>query len=190
MLCPEENKEKGKHMSKTQYRISKLILVIGTIGLMMGLPVTRLSAEVALPLSEANYSGRYICSIRADGGDDTAVIRYKPNGTGSYIAGTYTTGIVSFGIPFDPTHPASEFCNYTLNTTDSHYIIDTHGLGFETLSWTAAVGNNGACPPSFVDQTAIALRNSTNPNDFVLRAEVSDVNLNDEGTDGWGHCLK
>jgi len=164
--------------------IAKLAILLGACGLLVAFGNTAANAQVS-SFSTANYDNRYVCTNAADADFFTAVIKYNPNGAGGYTAGTLVASSDAFlgGAP-------DTFCNYTLNTTTSAYTISGQGLGFEKLVWTAASSNAAVCPASFVDNTAIALRNLTNSNGIVVDAEFSSGNLLGQLESGHGYCLK
>ena len=175
-------------MSRKKNSITKLITALGVLGLVIGFYVPRVNAQAPhaeTTLSTANYSGRYVCLVTSDGDFYSAVIKYNPNGASGYSAGTLIASSDAFvgGLP-------TAFCTYNINTHLSAYTVSGHGTGFESVTWGAA-GNNGAfCPPSFVDNTAIALRNIVNKNGASIDAEISDGNLLGLGFAGHGYCLK
>jgi hypothetical protein len=155
--------------------ISKLIAALAVFGLTMALVAPNVSAQVT-SFSTKNYNGSYSCRYAAFADFDTAVSQYSPNGSGGYTTGTLVATLNIY-LPFAATPPASAFCTYFLQTGESAYSIDTTGVGFETLSWAASVTNNAACPPSWIDQDQIALRNLTTSNGATIRAEVADDDL-------------
>jgi hypothetical protein len=173
-------------MSRKKNRITKLITALGVVGLMIGFYAPRVYAQHnTTGLSTVNYTGRYACLLASDGSFYTAVFTYNPNGAGIYTNGTLIASSDAFvgGLP-------TAFCTYNINTHLSSYTVSGHGTGFESVTWGAA-GNNGAfCPPSFVDNTAIALRNVVNRNGASIDAEISDGNLLGQGFAGRGYCLK
>jgi hypothetical protein len=182
-------------MSRKDKAVSKLIASLGVVGLVIGFCAPRASAQVpAGEFTAANYSGRYACvastgpAIANAAGNQgefaSAVIKYKPNGSGGYSG----TGILSandsaFG------GSGTAFCSYTL-ATGSFYTISGDGTGFEKLIWTASTSNEAVCPASFTDLRDIALRNVLNINNVVIDAEFSSVNLLGQTSAGHGYCLK
>jgi len=176
-------------MSKNENRRSKLITALGLVGLMLGLSAPMVSAQV-VTFSNANYAGRYACTNANHNDNQTAVIRYIPNGFGAYLGGTLTADLTFFA-PFGTASPSMSFCDYTLDLAASSYNIAADGTGFEQLVWTAAITNNGACPLSFEDQTAIGLRNMQDASGIaVIRAEFASANLLNGNEGGHGTCLK
>jgi hypothetical protein len=156
---------------------------------MLGLSAPMVSAQV-VTFSNANYVGRYACTNAVRSDSLTAVIKYNPNGSGAYSAGTLVAALTPFA-PFGTASPSMSFCNYTLDIAASSYNIASDGTGFEQLVWTAATTNNGACPPSFEDQTAIGLRNMQDATGIaVIRAEFASANLLNGNEAGHGTCLK
>jgi hypothetical protein len=182
-----KEKDEGKRMSRKKNNITTLITALGVLGLAIGLSAPRAYAQAPhaeVTLSTANYSGRYGCLVTSDSGFYTAVVKYNPSGTGTYTAGTLVASDDAF-----PLGLATAFCTYSLNG-DSFYSIDGHGLGFEKLIWNAASTNDPSCPGTFIDNTAIALRNLININGAVIDSEFSDGNLLSQGFAGHGYCLK
>lgn len=177
-------------MSRRKNSIAKLIATLGVLGLVSGLSAPNASAAPVVPHAEAtlsttNYENRYVC--RSASGDDhfTAVTKYNPDGAGKYTAGTLMASDQAF-----PGGSASVFCSYSLDTRGSFYTINGHGTGFEKLVWAAAATNSRSCPGSFIDNTAIALRNLINNNASVVEADFTDGNLLGQGKAGHGYCLK
>jgi hypothetical protein len=169
-----QEKDEGKRMARNGNPISKLIAVLTVFALMMALFVPKVSAQVTT-FSTSTYKGSYSCRYAYSFDFFTAVSQYNPDGTGAYTTGTLVGTLNAFA-PFATTPPASAFCTYFLETAASAYSINATGLGFETLSWTPSVANNGACPGAFIDQTQIALRNLTVAG-ASIRAEVADDDL-------------
>jgi len=175
-------------MSRKKNSISKLIAALGVLGLVIGLSAPKASAQAPhaeATLSAANYTGRYVCRSASDGDFFTAVTKYNPNGAGRYTAGTLIASDDAF-----IGGSASAFCTYTLSTVQSLFTINGHGLGFEKLVWIASSTNPVSCPPNFIDNTAIALRNLINNNMAVVEADFSSGNLLAQGKAGHGYCLK
>jgi hypothetical protein len=182
-------------MSRSKNKLVALLATVGVFGFAMGAWAPAVSAQVS-SFNTAIYSGRYACNITSDAGFLTAVIKYNPLGNGKYHAGTLLASANSFGVA---TPNISSFCRYTLNTVASSYTVTGQGIGFENLAWTAVAGNDASCPPSFVDQTTLAVRNLTNANGITQSAEIADVNLLDQvaigvppilTASGRGYCLK
>jgi len=176
-------------MSKNENRRSKLITALGLVGLMLGL-----SAPMASAFSNANYAGRYACSAASNSDSLTAVIKYNPNGSGAYSAGTLIASLEPFDTDADLLPPSMDFCFYTLDVVASSYNIATDGTGFEQLVWTAAPTNSTTppgCPLTFTEQTAIGLRNMMDAGGVVvIRAEFATANLLNGNEGGHGTCLK
>jgi len=190
--CPEGNKDEGKHMSRNQNRISKVITAVGLLGMLVGLSAPRVSAEVTdqvTAFSNKVYVGRYGCTTASDDDFFTAFIKYNPNGSGAYSAGTLIAALTAF-TTFVPGAASMQFCTYTLDPAASSYSIGTDGTGFESLSWVAATPPTPGCPASFIDETSIALRNITDITGAVTRAEFASANLLGQDEAGHGACLK
>lgn len=166
-------------MLKIGNRRSPVISAIGFLGLMMSLTASTVSAQ----FSNANYTGRYTCNEASILDFYTAVIRYTPNGAGGYTDGVLIASLEPFA------SPTMLFCTYLLQPV-SNYAIDTTGVGFEMLTWGAAVGNNALCPASFVDETATALRSILNANGASIRAEFASANLLNSFFPGHGTCVQ
>jgi len=177
---------RGIVMSRSKNRLVALVAAVGIFGFAMSAWVPVVNAQVS-SFSTAIYSGRYICNVTSNEDFFTAVIKYNPLGTGKYHAGTLLASANAFG---DGTPGQSGFCRYSLNTIASAYTVTGQGIGFENLAWTAISGNDVSCPPSFVDQTTLAVRNLTNANGITVSAEIASVNLLDQGEAGRGYCLK
>jgi hypothetical protein len=196
-------------MLGNENRPSKTLVALATIGLLLALWTPRASAQLTGtgPFTTMNFSGRYACLTFTnpfpdgdDGGEfNTAVIKYNPNGSGKYTAGTLIANeafLNTTGTPNDSSH----FCLYTLDTTKSTYVLTTHGVGSETLTWNGAAANDAVCPCSktnlcggntfFTEQTAFAVRNQLNVNGFTTRADQSSINLFNFGASGNGYCVK
>ncbi len=174
-------------MSNIKNHKSKAIVGFVAVALMMGMSLPKAHAQ----LSSANYSGRYACASASDDNFYTAIIKYGPNGSGAYAAGTLIASADAF-TTFPTVSPTGDYCIYTLDTAASSYSIGSDGSGFESLSWTSTGPNNATlgCPGSFVDQTAIGLRNDLNASGATLRSEFTSANLLGEDEPGHGHCLK
>jgi hypothetical protein len=180
-------------MSRKDKAVLKLIASLGVLGLVMAFYVPGASAQVpAGTFTASNYSGRYVClastgpAINAGGQGEgaSAVIKYKPNGSGGYSGtGILNANDSAFG------GSGSAFCSYTL-AAGSLYTISGDGTGFEKLIWTASTSNEAVCPPSFTDLRAIALRNLLNNNGVVVDAEFTSANLLNQVSAGNGYCLK
>lgn len=187
----------GKKMLRKQKHSLKLMTGLVGLGLLMGLPVSSARAQ-GFTFSNSNYAGRYACSLKDDFDSVYAVVKYGPDGTGKYTAGTLiaaATGGFPPGsaISFPTVSPSEDYCIYTLDTgTGSFYNIDAIGTGFEQLTWTSTGTNNTTlgCPPNFVDQTAIGLKSDLNGSGQTLRADFVDANPVDESEAGYGKCLK
>src|SRR5947209_5810765 len=99
-------------MSINQNRKSKLIVGLAVFGLLIGLYVPRASA-----LSASNYKGRYGCSVQAGntalGDFRTAIIRYRPNGSGAYDAGNLVASLTAFA-SFPTVSATGDYCVYAL----------------------------------------------------------------------------
>jgi|SRR6516225_221230 hypothetical protein len=166
----------------SENRKSKLIAGVAVLGLLIGFSATKAGAQ----LGNANYIGRYACTATDNIIGNTAVIKYGPNGAGAYEGGTLTAS----GTPFT----GSGFCVYDLNLAASSYTIGTDGTGFEKLTWTASATNAPGCPPTFVDQTAIALSTNLNTGGATLQADFTDADLlgasGGAGEVGYGYCVK
>jgi len=175
-------------MSRKKNSMTKLIMALGVLGLAMGLSAPRVNAQAPHALttfSAKNYNGRYVCLVASDGDFYSAVIKYNPNGAGGYTqVGTLIASDDAF-----PGGMNNAFCTYNLNLPVSAYTIDGHGLGFEKLAWNLVSGPS-SCPVTFIDNTAIALRNLINNNAAVVDSEFSDGNLLGQGFAGHGYCLK
>lgn len=163
---------------------SRVITILAVVGLLMSLSVPRANA-----LGSANYSGRYACTVATAGDFATAVIKYGPNGGGAYNGGTLIASVNAFS-----TFPnaAGNYCEYSLDIGMSAYVIDSTGVGFETLSWTptASTASNASCPAAFVDQTAIGLSTDINSSGSTMSSVFVDNNLLGVNAAGHGHCLK
>lgn len=163
---------------------SRVITILAVVGLLMSLSVPRANA-----VGSANYSGRYACTVATAGDFATAVIKYGPNGGGAYNGGTLIASVNAFS-----TFPnaAGNYCEYSLDIGMSAYVIDSTGVGFETLSWTptASTASNASCPAAFVDQTAIGLSTDINSSGSTMSSVFVDNNLLGVNTAGHGHCLK
>jgi hypothetical protein len=124
----------------------------------------------------------------------TAVIKYNPNGSGAYSAGTLIASLEPFDTDADLAPPSMDFCFYTLDIPASSYTIAADGTGFEQLVWTATSTNSTTppgCPPNFTEQTAIGLRNMMDSSGVaVIRAEFATANLLAGNEGGHGTCLK
>lgn len=179
-------------MSKNENRRSKLITALGLVGLMLGLSAPMVSAQV-ITFSNANYVGRYVCTDAGSHDIFTAVIKYNPNGSGAYSAGTLVAALASYE-PFGTAIPSASFCNYTLDIAASSYTIAADGTGFEVLVWvppSVAPLNDPLCPGTFTDQTAIGLRNMQDATGIaVIRAEFASANSLNVNDAGHGTCLK
>jgi len=175
-------------MSINQNRKSKLIVGLAVFGLLIGLYVPRASA-----LSASNYKGRYGCSVQAGntalGDFRTAIIRYRPNGSGAYDAGNLIASLTAFA-SFPTVSATGDYCVYALNPAASSYTIGSDGTGFEVLSWVASSANPAACPGDFTDETAIGIRNDLAVDNTTIRAETVDVSLLGQDEAGHGTCLK
>jgi len=177
-------------MSKNENRRLKLITALGLVGLMLGLSAPMVSAQV-VTFSNANYTGRYACTDAGRNDSLTAVIKYNPNGSGAYSAGTLVASLEPFDGDADVVPPSADFCFYTLDIAGSSYTIAADGTGFEQLVWMAAATNQPGCPPNFSNQTAIGLRNMQDASGVaVIRAEFASANSLDANDAGHGTCLK
>src|SRR5689334_5222561 len=133
-------------MSINENRKSKIIIGLAAFGLLIGVYVPRASA-----LDASNYKGRYGCSVQAFdpavglGDFRTAIIRYRPNGSGAYDKGDLVASLTAFA-SFPTVSPTGDYCVYALNPAASSYTIGSDGTGFEVLSWVASTANNAACP--------------------------------------------
>ena len=188
--APEREQDKGNTMSRKLNRKSKIMIGLATFGLLVGLNAPRVSA-----LDASNYKGRYGCGVASDedatlGDFFTAIIRYRPNGSGAYDAGTLVASLTAFATPFPVVSTTGDYCKYALDVAASSYSISSQGTGFEVLSWTASSTNPAACPASFIDETAIGLRNDLNAAGQTARAEFVSVNLLGEDEAGHGTCYK
>jgi hypothetical protein len=141
----------------------------------------------------AQYSGRYGCTVASNNDIFTGVIKYNPDGAGGYAATGILIGTINNFAVFNPLAPAGQFCTWFLEPAASVYSIDSTGVGFETLSWTASIANPVGCTPPalavFVDQDAIVLRNLTEGG-ASISSDFTDTNLFGLGVNGHGSCLK
>jgi hypothetical protein len=166
-------------MSKRQGLASKLFAVLGGAGLAISVcaPRANAGAPVPPPWTNANYANRYVCNETSDENFVTGVAKINPNGAGGYSAGTlFAAGDPFFTISTSGT-PPSNFCSYSLNTSSSGYAINSHGIGTEVQSWTAASTNNADCQPSFVMTTTIVIRNNLTANNTVPRTDFTSDNF-------------
>jgi hypothetical protein len=115
----------------------------------------------------------------------TASIKYNPDGAGKYTAGTLQANQAAFD-----GGSAGKICTYDLDITKSTYVINSNGIGFEVLAWTAPQDQAAPCPPTFSMQTAIAVRAQSNENGFTIRSDEATFNLLDQGVIGTGFCVK
>jgi hypothetical protein len=184
-------------MSKRQGLASKLLAVLGGVGLVIGICATRASAQALRPppWSNANFANRYIRNEGSDADHFTGVIRYNPNGNGRYTAGSLSAS----GSPFFPFQPNStaptNFCNYSLSTTSSGYAVTSGGSGTEVLTWIASASNNANCPPSFTENDTFVIRNNVTANNTVPRIDFSSNNFLGQHSatfkdPGYGYVLK
>jgi hypothetical protein len=187
----EREQGKGNTMSRNQNRKSKIIVGLAVFGLLITLYAPRASAFTA-----ANYSGRYACGVTATSGAVglgdffTAIIRYRPNGAGAYDAGTLIASLTAFATPFPIVSATGDYCTYALDPAASSYTIGSDGTGNEVISWVASATNPAGCPGSFIDQTAIGVRNDLNVANQSIRAEFVDADLLGQDEAGRGTCLK
>jgi hypothetical protein len=174
-------------MSRNQNNKSKVITSLAVVGLLVALYAPGASA-----FDTTSYSGRYACNVSANNGTVgsffTAVIRYRPNGSGAYQGGDLYASLSAFAAT--PTPGTADFCHYTLDVGASSYSIGADGTGNEALSWVADTTNNAACPASFVDQTAIGVRNVLDVTNTTVRAELVDADLLGVDESGSGTCYK
>jgi len=182
-------------MSRNENHLSKLITTVGVVGLAISLCAPKVRAGVS-SFSNANYTGRYACSAATtatgttNGDFITAVIKYNPNGSGAYSAGTLIAALND--VVTGPVSPSAAFCIFNLDVAASSYTINPDGTGFESLTWTPESATNPpGCPTTaFLDETAIALRNIIATDGSTIRAEFSSANLLGEDEGGHGYCLK
>jgi hypothetical protein len=180
-------------------RQPKTLVALGAIGLLVALWTPKASAQLTAqgPFSNGNYSGRYACLTATDDEFATAVIKYNPDGSGKYTAGTLIADEAGMPLGGDPSH----FCAYDLDTTKSSYTLTSHGVGNEILVWNPSAANDATCPCSsdanlcegnkfYTEQTAFAIRNQLNSNGFTTRADHSSTNLFDGDEPGNGYCVK
>ena len=172
-------------MGNKCHKWMKGLIVVATLGLITAVAIPQAHAQYTV----GDYSGRYVCSGAIDFNTITGVIKYTPDGTGKYTVGSLRAALVVFGVPFDPATAATQFCNYTLDTTTSSYTINSNGTGFETLVWDASPANSTSCPASnpatsFIDQTVIALTPSNQS------AQFSSANFLNQNLAGAGQCLR
>jgi hypothetical protein len=181
-------------MLKKQGVASRLCVVLGGIGLVVGAWLPKASAAPPTPpYTNANYNNRYECSLTADDNVATAIARVLPNGSGGYKIGELEAAGALFGIAFDPTMGvAANFCLYTLNTGQSFYVVNTKGIiTTDILTWTAASANNKLCPGSFsMNDIGVVQQGSLTSDNVVTRVLSTSGNLLDGGEPGKGECYK
>jgi hypothetical protein len=181
-------------MSTKQGVASKLCVVLGGIGLVVGVWLPKASAAPPIPpYTNANYNNRYECRMTADDNTITAVARILPNGSGGYSIGSLQAPTTVFGIAFDPTKgPAANFCAYALNTGQSFYVVNSKGIiTTEILAWTASGSNTTGCPADFVmNDAAVVQQGSLTSENVVTRVLSTSGNLLDQADPGKGECYK
>jgi hypothetical protein len=181
-------------MSKKQGVASRLCVVLGGIGLVLGVWLPRASAAPPIPpFTNANYANRYECIMTADNNFATAIVRLLPNGTGGYKLGTMSAPANIFGIAFDPTKgAAANFCSYTLSTGQSFYVVNSKGIvTTEILSWAGLGTNAPGCDPGFtMNDVAVVQQGSLTADNVVTRVLSTSGNLLDGGLPGKGECYK
>jgi hypothetical protein len=92
-------------MSTKQGVASKLCVVLGGIGLVVGVGLPRASAAPPIPpYTNANYNNRYECNVSTRNNTWTGTMRLLPNGSGGYSVGTLAaSGAAGPAGFFDPT---------------------------------------------------------------------------------------
>jgi hypothetical protein len=185
-------------MSTKQGVASKLCVVLGGIGLVVGVGLPRASAQAPAPgetYTNANYNNRYECtelSTNAAGLPVSAVIRLVANGVGGYDSGNlYAPNPVKEDITQGTD---TNFCTYTLITTQSGYALSSKGVGAENLAWTFANGDKTTCPGAtggFTMRTSTVVeQGSRTSENVVTRVEATTGNLLGFGNSGSGECFK
>lgn len=181
-------------MSKKQGVASRLFVVLGGIGLMVGVGLPQVSAAPPIPpYTNANYNNRYECIMTSDDNFATAEVRLLTNGSGGYQLGSMSAPANIFGVAFDPTKgPGANFCAYSLNTGQSFYVVNSKGIvTTEILTWTGLGTNAPACDPGFVmNDVAVMQQGSLTSENVVTRVLSTSGNLLDGGEPGKGECYK
>jgi hypothetical protein len=181
-------------MSKKQGVASRLCVVLGGMGLVVGVWLPRASAAPAIPpYTNANYDNRYECIMTTADNFAPAVVRLLPNGSGGYKTGTLSAPANIFGIPFDPTKGVgANFCSYTLSTGQSFYVVNSKGIvTTEILAWSASGTNPAGCAGDFtMNDVAVVQQGSLTADNVVTRVLSTSGNLLDGADSGKGECYK